>query len=67
MARRSERTRQLASRAVQIAFLLACSLLWYLATTFWGVNRLLLPNPVEVWHAAHGRAAQRRTICPICG
>src|SRR5581483_7478984 len=49
MARRSERTRQLASRTVQIAFLLAILLLWYLATTFWGVNRLLLPNPVEVW------------------
>ena len=34
---------------MQIAFLLAVLLLWYLATTFWGVNRLLLPNPVEVW------------------
>ena len=49
MARRGGRTGQLASRAVQIGFLLALLLLWYLATTFWGVNRLLLPNPVEVW------------------
>lgn len=49
MARRGGRTGQLASRAVQIGFLLGLLLLWYLATTFWGVNRLLLPNPVEVW------------------
>ncbi|MFZ3350305.1 MAG: ABC transporter permease [Xanthobacteraceae bacterium] len=49
MARRGGRTGQLASRAVQIGFLLAVLLLWYLATTFWGVNRLLLPNPVDVW------------------
>jgi ABC-type nitrate/sulfonate/bicarbonate transport system permease component len=49
MARRTERARQLASRGVQIGFLLALLLLWYLATNFWGVNRLLLPNPVEVW------------------
>jgi ABC-type nitrate/sulfonate/bicarbonate transport system permease component len=49
VARRGGRTGQLASRAVQIGFLLAVLLLWYLATTFWGVNRLLLPNPVDVW------------------
>jgi ABC-type nitrate/sulfonate/bicarbonate transport system permease component len=49
MARRSERTQQLASRGVQIGFLLAVLVLWYLATNFWGVNHLLLPNPVDVW------------------
>jgi ABC-type nitrate/sulfonate/bicarbonate transport system permease component len=49
MARRSEKTRQLASRAVQIGFLFAVLLLWYVATTYWGVNHLLLPNPVDVW------------------
>jgi len=50
MTRRGERTQQLASRAVQIGFLLGLLVLWYLATNFWGVNRLLLPNPVSVWH-----------------
>ena len=50
MARRTGRTQQLASRAVQIGFLLALLVLWYLATNFWGVNHLLLPNPVAVWH-----------------
>lgn len=40
---------QLASRAVQIGFLLALLVLWYLATNVWGVNQLLLPNPVAVW------------------
>jgi ABC-type nitrate/sulfonate/bicarbonate transport system permease component len=50
MARRSKREKRLASRAVQVGFLLTLLLLWYLATNFWGVNRLLLPNPVSVWH-----------------
>jgi ABC-type nitrate/sulfonate/bicarbonate transport system permease component len=38
------------SRAVQLGFLLALLALWYLATNRWGVNRLLLPNPIAVWH-----------------
>jgi ABC-type nitrate/sulfonate/bicarbonate transport system permease component len=50
MASRGDRARGLASRAVQIGFLLALLVLWYLASTFWGVNRLLLPNPAAVWH-----------------
>jgi ABC-type nitrate/sulfonate/bicarbonate transport system permease component len=49
MASRSERIQGIASRAVQLAFLFALLLLWYLATNRWGVNRLLLPNPVNVW------------------
>jgi ABC-type nitrate/sulfonate/bicarbonate transport system permease component len=38
------------SRAVQLGFLLALLALWYLATNRWGVNRLLLPNPIDVWY-----------------
>jgi ABC-type nitrate/sulfonate/bicarbonate transport system permease component len=38
------------SRMVQIAFLAAVLLLWFLATTAWGVSHLLLPNPINVWH-----------------
>jgi ABC-type nitrate/sulfonate/bicarbonate transport system permease component len=38
-----------ASRVVQAAFLVAVVGLWYLATTRWGVNRLLLPNPLAVF------------------
>jgi ABC-type nitrate/sulfonate/bicarbonate transport system permease component len=38
-----------ASRVVQALFLTGLILLWYLATTRWGVNRLLLPDPVAVW------------------
>jgi len=38
-----------ASRLVQVGFLAAVLLLWYLATTRWGVNKLLLPNPLNVW------------------
>jgi ABC-type nitrate/sulfonate/bicarbonate transport system permease component len=34
---------------VQAGFLIAVLALWYLATNRWGVNRLLLPNPVSVW------------------
>jgi len=50
MARRDERAAGIGSRAVQIGFLLAVFVLWYLATNRWGVNRLLLPNPIAVWH-----------------
>jgi ABC-type nitrate/sulfonate/bicarbonate transport system permease component len=39
-----------AGRAVQIGFLLGIFALWYVATNRWGVNRLLLPNPIAVWH-----------------
>src|SRR5262249_26301096 len=37
--------------AVQIAVPVALVTLWYLATTRWGVSRILLPNPVEVVRA----------------
>jgi ABC-type nitrate/sulfonate/bicarbonate transport system permease component len=50
MTTRGERAAGLGSRAVQIGFVLAVLILWYLATTRWGVNKLLLPNPVAVWH-----------------
>jgi ABC-type nitrate/sulfonate/bicarbonate transport system permease component len=50
MARRSDNARRFASRVVQIGFLLILFILWYLATNFWGVNHLLLPNPIAVWH-----------------
>src|ERR1700683_1399191 len=50
MMRRTRTTQRLAGLAVQIGFLLVLLILWYLATNRWGVNRLLLPNPVSVWH-----------------
>jgi ABC-type nitrate/sulfonate/bicarbonate transport system permease component len=50
MVSRGEKAQRIASWAVQIGFLLMLLVLWYLATNFWGVNRLLLPNPVAVWH-----------------
>ena len=40
--------------ATQVAFVAAVLALWYLATTRWGVSRILLPNPVAVWHALVG-------------
>ena len=54
MARRGDTAQRLASRAVQLGFLLALFVLWYLATNKWGVNRLLLPNPIAVWHQLVG-------------
>jgi ABC-type nitrate/sulfonate/bicarbonate transport system permease component len=54
MARRGDTVQRLASRAVQIGFLLALLVLWYLATNKWGVNKLLLPNPIAVWHQLIG-------------
>ena len=49
MAPRGERAARIASRAVQVGVLFVLLLLWYLATNYWGVNRLLLPNPIAVW------------------
>jgi ABC-type nitrate/sulfonate/bicarbonate transport system permease component len=43
--------RQVAVRVVQIAVPVALITLWYLATTRWGVSRILLPNPVDVVRA----------------
>ena len=43
--------RQVAIRAVQIAVPVMLAALWYLATTRWGVSRILLPNPVDVVQA----------------
>jgi ABC-type nitrate/sulfonate/bicarbonate transport system permease component len=54
MARRGDTAQRLASRAVQVGFLLALFVLWYLATNKWGVNKLLLPNPIAVWHQLIG-------------
>jgi ABC-type nitrate/sulfonate/bicarbonate transport system permease component len=54
MSRRGDRAQQLASRAVQLGFLLTLFVLWYLATNEWGVNRLLLPNPISVWRQLVG-------------
>jgi ABC-type nitrate/sulfonate/bicarbonate transport system permease component len=43
-----QRESRLASRSVQAAFLIGLVVLWYLATTRWGVSSILLPNPVLV-------------------
>jgi ABC-type nitrate/sulfonate/bicarbonate transport system permease component len=43
-----KREKPLASRAVQVTFLIVLIALWYLATTRWKVSLLLLPNPVRV-------------------
>ena len=37
------------SRLIQAGFLVGLIAIWYLAATRWGVNRLLLPNPVAVY------------------
>jgi len=49
MAGRSDRRQRVASRAVQVGFVAVLLILWYLATNRWGINRLLLPNPIAVW------------------
>ncbi len=49
MATPDNQAQSFGSRLVQVGFLIAVLILWYLATTRWGVNRLLLPNPIAVW------------------
>jgi len=39
----------LVSHLIQAGFLVGLIVIWYLAATRWGVNRLLLPNPVAVY------------------
>jgi ABC-type nitrate/sulfonate/bicarbonate transport system permease component len=46
-----KRTSRAGVLATQVAFIAVVLALWYLATTRWGVSRILLPNPVAVWHA----------------
>jgi ABC-type nitrate/sulfonate/bicarbonate transport system permease component len=47
---RQERRDKIASLAVQIGFVVALLGLWYFGTAYWGISRILLPNPVNVWH-----------------
>jgi ABC-type nitrate/sulfonate/bicarbonate transport system permease component len=37
------------SRSVQVGFLVGLLALWYVATNYWGVSRVLLPEPVAVF------------------
>ena len=46
-----KRAEALGAHAVQVGFIIGSVVLWYLATTRWGVSRILLPNPVAVWDA----------------
>jgi ABC-type nitrate/sulfonate/bicarbonate transport system permease component len=45
-----ERRDKIASRVVQVGFVVGVILFWYLGTAYWGVSRVLLPNPVNVWN-----------------
>jgi ABC-type nitrate/sulfonate/bicarbonate transport system permease component len=49
MSVKRERRDKIASRVVQVSFVVGLILFWYLGTTYWGVSRVLLPNPVNVW------------------
>jgi ABC-type nitrate/sulfonate/bicarbonate transport system permease component len=49
MSARQDRRDKIASRAVQISFLAGIIALWYFGTAYWGISRILLPNPVNVW------------------
>ena len=50
MSTRQDRRDKIASRAVQIGFVGALIALWYFGTAYWGISRILLPNPVNVWN-----------------
>src|SRR5262245_17492431 len=48
MSSRGERRATIASRLVQLAFLVGLGALWYIATKYWGISHLLLPKPGAV-------------------
>ena len=50
MSARRDRRDRLLSRGVQLGFLLGLIALWYFGTAVWGINQILLPNPINVWH-----------------
>lgn len=50
-AARRHGSRRIGVRAVQLGVPLALLALWYVATTRWGVSRILLPNPIAVAQA----------------
>ncbi len=50
MSAKQDRRDKITSRSVQIGFLVGLVVLWYVATAYWGVSRILLPNPVNVWN-----------------
>jgi ABC-type nitrate/sulfonate/bicarbonate transport system permease component len=49
MSSRRERRDKIASLSVQLGFLVALVALWYFGTAYWGISRILLPNPLNVW------------------
>ncbi len=49
MSAKRDRRDKIASLSVQVGFLVALVALWYLGTADWGISRILLPNPVNVW------------------
>src|SRR5258708_15262499 len=49
MRGRQDRRDKIASLAVQIGFVVALIGLWYVGPAHWGIRRILLPNPVNVW------------------
>ena len=67
MSARQDRRDKIASRAVQIGFVVALIGLWYFGTAYWGISRILLPNPVNVWQRAEGRHRLRRVPARSAG
>jgi ABC-type nitrate/sulfonate/bicarbonate transport system permease component len=49
MSARRDRRDKIASLSVQVGFLVTLVALWYFGTAYWGISRILLPNPVNVW------------------
>ena len=48
MSARQDRRDKIASLSVQVGFLVVLIGLWYFGTAYWGISRILLPNPVNV-------------------
>ncbi|MEX2035262.1 MAG: ABC transporter permease [Xanthobacteraceae bacterium] len=50
MSARGDKRDKLLSRGVQLGFVIGLIALWYFGTAVWGINQILLPNPINVWH-----------------
>ncbi len=66
MNRRYGLTREwVGSRLVQLGFVLGVLILWYLATTAWGIIGILLPRPADVLHELVGELKTGRFIADL--
>ena len=63
--RRKRPSDWIGSRVLQLGFIIALIVWWHLATTSWGVSRILLPRPAAVLHELMGELKAGRFVADL--